>query len=173
MSQELIERLREAPEFCDGCSYYGEPNGCNLNGVGCKAWDYAQQAADTIQYLLDGADEVNQALREQIAENERLKAEKNQIQETLDIYGGDCGITAFIEQLEKLKAENAILYTAHDVALILAEAVGDDCACNVNGNDEWLPEKCELLDACPDPLGVACWEQYLKWRGVERKEDIK
>ena len=131
------------------------------------------QAADTIQYLLDGADEVNQALREQIAENERLKAEKNQIQETLDIYGGDCGITAFIEQLEKLKAENAILYTAHDVALILAEAVGDDCACNVNGNDEWLPEKCELLDACPDPPGAACWEQYLKWRGVERKEDIK
>ena len=30
--------------------------------------------------------------------------------------------------------------------------------------DEWLPFKCELLDACPNPFGVACWEQYLKYR---------
>ena len=57
------------------------------------------------------------------------------------------------------------LYTAHEVACILAEAFGDDCACNFNGNDEWLPEKCEVIDHCPDPVGVACWEQYLKWRG--------
>lgn len=39
-------------------------------------------------------------------------------------------------------------YTVHEVAEILAEAFGDTCACNINGNDEWLPEKCELLDAC-------------------------
>ena len=57
------------------------------------------------------------------------------------------------------------LYTVHEVACILAEAFGDDCACNFNGNDEWLPEKCEVIDSCPDPVGVACWEQYLKWRG--------
>ena len=57
------------------------------------------------------------------------------------------------------------LYTAHEVACILAEAFGDDCACNFNGNDEWLPEKCEVIDSCPEPVGVACWEQYLKWRG--------
>ena len=57
------------------------------------------------------------------------------------------------------------LYTAHEVACILAEAFGDDCACNLNGNDEWLPEKCEVIDSCPEPVGVACWEQYLKWRG--------
>ena len=57
------------------------------------------------------------------------------------------------------------LYTVHEVACILAEAFGDDCACNFNGNDEWLPEKCEVIDSCPEPVGVACWEQYLKWRG--------
>ena len=62
------------------------------------------------------------------------------------------------------------LYAAHDVAIILADAFGDDCACNFNGNDEWLPYLCELQDACPHPCGVACWEQYLKYK--DRKEEI-
>ena len=61
------------------------------------------------------------------------------------------------------------LYTVHEVACILAEAFGDDCACNFNGNDEWLPEKCEVIDSCPEPVGVACWEQYLKYK--DRKEE--
>ena len=34
------------------------------------------------------------------------------------------------------------LYTAHEVAVILADAFGDDCACNFNDIDEWLPFKC-------------------------------
>ena len=54
------------------------------------------------------------------------------------------------------------LYTAHEVAVIIANLLGDDCACNFNGNDEWLPYKCELQESCPNPFGVACWEQYLK-----------
>lgn len=70
-------------------------------------------------------------------------------------------------ELEQVKKKNK--YSAHDVALILSDAFGDSCACNFNGNDEWLPEKCELLDVCPDVVGVACWEQYLKWLG--QKED--
>lgn len=56
------------------------------------------------------------------------------------------------------------LFTAHEVAEILADAIGDDCACNVNGNDEWLSEKCEFQDICPNTVGVSCWEQYLKHR---------
>lgn len=71
------------------------------------------------------------------------------------------------DELEQVKKKNK--YSAHDVALILSDAFGDSCACNFNGNDEWLPEKCELLDTCPDVVGVACWEQYLKWLG--QKED--
>lgn len=62
-------------------------------------------------------------------------------------------------------------YTAHEVAEIIAELFGDSCACNFNGIDEWLPLKCELLDACPNTCGVACWEQYLKFRGGERKDN--
>ena len=30
------------------------------------------------------------------------------------------------------------LYTVHEVACILAEAFGDDCACNFNGNSEFV-----------------------------------
>ena len=57
----------------------------------------------------------------------------------------------------------------HTVACMLAELFDDTCACNYNSIDEWLPEKCEVIDACPNPVGVACWEQYLKHR-AERME---
>lgn len=59
------------------------------------------------------------------------------------------------------------LYTANEVAVILAELFGDTCACNFNGIDEWLPYKCELTDCCPNTYGVACWEQYLKYRNTK------
>lgn len=56
-------------------------------------------------------------------------------------------------------------WTDHDVACLLAETLGDDCACNLNDIDEWLPFYCEFADtSCPYPGGVACWEQYLKYR---------
>ena len=58
----------------------------------------------------------------------------------------------------------------HTVACLLAELFDDTCACNYNGIDEWLPEKCELLDSCPNPVGVACWEQFLKHKAERRTE---
>jgi len=61
----------------------------------------------------------------------------------------------------------------HTVACLLADVFGDKCACNFNGIDEWLPEKCEVIDACPDPGGVACWEQYLKYRAERRTDERK
>ena len=59
----------------------------------------------------------------------------------------------------------------HTVACLLAELFGDTCACNFNGIDEWLPEKCEVIDACPNPVGVACWEQFLKHRAERRTDE--
>ena len=97
---------------------------------------------------------------------------------TVSQYDKEMSMCAYLDDLEaeneKLRAELERVkkknkYSAHDVALILSDAFGDSCACNFNGNDEWLPEKCELLDTCPDVVGVACWEQYLKWLG--QKED--
>ena len=60
----------------------------------------------------------------------------------------------------------------HTVACLLAEMFGDDCACNFNGIDEWLPEKCEVIDSCPNPVGVACWKQFLKHRAERRTDEI-
>ena len=79
-----------------------------------------------------------------------------------------------VEELAALKERthaerDGKLYTSHDVAVILASAIGDDCACNINSNDEWLPQLCELQEACPHPVGVACWEQYLKHRAEAEK----
>lgn len=65
-----------------------------------------------------------------------------------------------IEHLPSAQPE----WNNHTVACLLAELFDDKCACNYNGIDEWLPEKCEVVDACPNPVGVACWEQYLKHR---------
>ena len=53
----------------------------------------------------------------------------------------------------------------HTVACLLAELFGDPCACNHCGIDEWLPKKCDFANKeCPDVVGVACWEQFLKHR---------
>ena len=51
----------------------------------------------------------------------------------------------------------------HEVACLIADLFGDPCACNFNGIDEWLPTYCDFSSTCcPNPDGVACWEQYLK-----------
>ena len=51
----------------------------------------------------------------------------------------------------------------HEVACIIADLFGDTCACNFNGIDEWLPQYCDFAEKeCPNVVGVACWEQYLK-----------
>lgn len=51
----------------------------------------------------------------------------------------------------------------HQIACLLTDLFGDTCACNYNGIDEWLPMVCDFKDTCcPKPVGVACWEQFLK-----------
>lgn len=52
----------------------------------------------------------------------------------------------------------------HQIACMLADLFGDTCACNYNDIDEWLCELCDFKDTCcPNPGGVACWEQFLKY----------
>ena len=74
---------------------------------------------------------------------------------------------AWVEQLPSAQPE----WNNHTVACLLAEMFGEDCACNFNGIDEWLPEKCEVIESCPNPVGVACWEQFLKHRGERRQDE--
>lgn len=53
--------------------------------------------------------------------------------------------------------------TPEQVAEILAEQCGDECACNLNGNDEWLPSVCQYADVCPDPPEyLGCWMELLR-----------
>lgn len=74
-----------------------------------------------------------------------------------------------VERIESLPSAQPE-WNNHTVACLLADMFWDSCACNFNGIDEWLPEKCELMDSCPNPDGVACWEQYLKHRAERRSE---
>lgn len=168
MSQELIDRLRSEAETFEPGSF---------------AQNMLLEAADTIQYLLDGADEVNQALREQIEENERLKADIKRKDESLDyartIMAENERLKAENERLsrptlsqlrreriqlmgenEKLKAENARL-TA-DIG-ILMNAVKWDCTyCKHNG--EWINQS-----PCWHCAGYAAREfvtgNYWEWMG--------
>ena len=96
-------------------------------------------------------------------------------------YGGNCPACVHLlardafELLatELLNEHNVGRFNAHEVACILAEVMGDDCACNFHDHDEWLPQYCEFAEtSCPNPAGVACWEQYLKHldKKTQRKE---
>ena len=81
-------------------------------------------------------------------------------------------ISALTEWLNEVpSAQPQTEWNNHTVACLLAELFGDACACNYNGIDEWLPEKCEVIDACPNPVGVACWEQFLTHRAERRTDD--
>lgn len=72
------------------------------------------------------------------------------------------GIRLSISALKE-REDRGKRYNRHEVAEILAEAFKDTCACNFNGNDEWLPMRCDFGETvCPDVVGVTCWEQYLK-----------
>ena len=77
---------------------------------------------------------------------------------------------SIIDMLEDLPSAQQ-KWNNHTVACLLAELFDDTCACNYNDIDEWLPEKCELLDSCPYPGGVACWEQFLMHKAERRTDE--
>ena len=151
--EKLIEQL----------SARGLSNGSSL-GYHSGLFDEAATALSTLQA-------ENESLKEKLYDGEGVNLVDYWMQQAKIEENGHRNCQAENEklraELERVKKKNK--YSAHDVALILSDAFGDSCACNFNGNDEWLPEKCELLDTCPDVVGVACWEQYLKWLG--QKED--
>lgn len=69
----------------------------------------------------------------------------------------------FINEIKALEQEPRAGWNNHQIACMLADLFGDACACNYNGIDEWLSELCDFKDTCcPNPVGVACWEQFLK-----------
>lgn len=78
-------------------------------------------------------------------------------------YPGPVDKSVVRRLLTQMQSQNAM--SIHEVAELLAELFGDDCACNVNGNDEWLPKFCGFATTtCPYPGGANCWESFLKYR---------
>lgn len=71
-------------------------------------------------------------------------------------------------------------WTTDEVAQLLANIFGDECACNWSGIDEWLPEACKYAETtCPSPKEInGCWKQFLiqggaRWRKAETRGDTK
>lgn len=62
-------------------------------------------------------------------------------------------------------------WTTEEVAELLFNILGDDCACNFFGINEWLPERCkytEIADECPNPKEKhGCWIQFLLQGGAD------
>ena len=88
------------------------------------------------------------------------------------------GVSAWLYNMGHYKLADAVMdenrfpsegrahgeYTTEEVAEILATAFGDECACNCNDIDEWLPFVCKYVptDDCPHPKDKhGCWIQYL------------
>ena len=57
-----------------------------------------------------------------------------------------------------------------DVAQMMSNLFGE-CACDVNGNDEWLPQVCKYADTeCPQPKEKnGCWMQFLMQGGADMR----
>lgn len=68
-------------------------------------------------------------------------------------------------------------YTIEEVAEILHDMFGDDCACNYNDIDEWLPQSCKYAETeCPNLKEKhGCWKQFLLQgayvKGIDFEED--
>lgn len=79
-------------------------------------------------------------------------------------------IREVMENIDRAKTVGGWI-SVKDAANIIAELFGDDCACNFNGIDEWLPQYCEhAATDCPHTAGTTCWEQYIKY--LNKKPDI-
>lgn len=88
------------------------------------------------------------------------------LNELAELLRGD----AVYKAIYKLSAVDAV--AVDKVAQMFYEFTGDDCPCNYNDNDEWLPEICELREECPYPADrLGCWKQFVKRYGERREDD--
>ena len=65
-------------------------------------------------------------------------------------------------------------WTTEEVAELLFNMFGDDCACNFNDIDEWLPERCKYDETtCPNPKEKhGCWMQFLLHGGADMRKQL-
>ena len=71
--------------------------------------------------------------------------------------------------IDRVKAVDAV--PVDMVAKMFYDFTGDLCPCNYTPWDEWLSERCELQDECPNPEDeMGCWKQFIK-HCAERKDN--
>ena len=69
-----------------------------------------------------------------------------------------------------IQAPTADVVEIDKVAEMFAEQFGDECPCNFNGIDEWLPYVCDYTKTNDCPCeGKEGWMQFIKHYG-KRKE---
>ena len=137
---------------------------CGRSGTNCEVWHTCGKncpgwTEQNKQRLID-KDKVMQLLR-RIANIQAIDV-------TAEVYFKE-GVDTAIAVVDVAPTVDAI--PIDDVAAMLAELFGEECCCNYNGIDEWLPFVCEHSDTCPDTIGKnGCWKQFIKhWK--ERKKD--
>ncbi len=131
--------------------------------LGIEKDEGVQMELKAYRDILNGVKEQPTIGNDPMADKDILISDLNDISEILNNngYGGWCSTIRKAAAL--LKEQEAKQYNNHEVACIIADLFGDPCACNFNNIDEWLPYKCDFRETCcPNPVGVACWEQYLK-----------
>lgn len=84
--EKLVEQMKWWAEECDRTNF------------GCQAKKTLQEAANALSTLQ--------------AENEKLRAELDNLRIQWDMYGGDVGITAVYKELEQVKREREELEAA-------------------------------------------------------------
>ena len=59
-----------------------------------------------------------------------------------------------------------------DTVIEMFEYMLGDCPCNFSPVDEWLAERCELQEECPNPKDKrGCWKQFIKHYVAEMDGD--
>lgn len=164
--EQLVKALRCKRDDCEGCdlAFFDKDEGWMCQYVGTAA-----EAADAIEAL----QAENPIVESVLLDKMRQQMEENvchcNVKENAELIAKilDDDVDGKVFELPKRGEWNN-----HEVACLLAEMFGDDCACNLNGIDEWLPQYCEFAETCcPYPVGVACWEQFLKHRAKMEVQD--
>lgn len=93
-----IEKLIEAVKLCGSTPKVDQ----------CKKCTY-WAGGDMSKCIPRMTEEAANALSTLQAENEKLRAELDDLRIQWDMYGGDVGITAVYKELEQVKRENLVL----------------------------------------------------------------
>ena len=73
------------------------------------------------------------------------------------------GVKATEDMITALPAADVV--EKDKIAEMLRLMFDDYCACNYNGNDEWLPMKCKYAETdCPAPEErLGCWKEFVEY----------